>query len=485
MGAIVAIVSKKGENVIPYVIAALSELTHRGTDAHGIGTHDSVVTTKSLEEASRKNISSNLALGHNLSRTFLRDRPQPILGNGFSLVFEGRLFPPANLPEADEVLEVLKPDPQRNTKNIIEKFDGSYVFAVACPSKVLIGRDPMGTVPLYYGENEIIGVVASERKALWELDVKNAKSFPPGIVGEMSALGFSFRTVRTITQPPVEPVGMEMAAKRLQNLLLEATRKRVSDVEEVSVAFSGGLDSSVTAVFANACNKIVHLITVGVDSQPEAQHAKAAAEELGFIIHLQIYALEDVEQILPKVLWLIEEPDPVKVGVAIPFYWVAETASKLGSKILLAGQGADELFGGYQRYLKIYAESGVRAVQNALFHDAAFSYEKNFQRDSQICSFHGIELRLPFADSEVTRFAMSLPVNLKIESTSDFLRKKVLRQTAQDLGIPLTIANRAKKAVQYATGVDKALGKLARRKGLTTNEYVIDIFRKVYLHTAQ
>ncbi len=124
-------------------------------------------------------------------------------------------------------------------------------------------------------------------------------------------------------------------------------------------------------------------------------------------------------------------------------------------------------------------------MQNALFHDAAFSYEKNFQRDSQICSFNGIELRLPFADSEVTRFAMSLPVNLKIESTSDFLRKKVLRQTAQDLGIPLTIANRAKKAVQYATGVDKALGKLARRKGLTTNEYVIDIFRKVYLHTAQ
>ena len=480
VGAMVAVASKKRENVAPYVVTALSTLTHRGADAHGIGTHDSILTAKSLGEISEGRVSSNLVLGHSLSRTFSQDQPQPVLGDGFSFVFEGRLFPSPVLPEVEEILKILKPNPQKNAELIIEKLDGSYVFAVVHHNSLLIGRDMMGTSPLYYGENETISAVASERKALWKLDITNTNSFPPGNLAEMSPQGFHFRTIRTIAQTPVEPIGLEMATTRLQNILLEAVRKQVSDVEDVSVAFSGGLDSSVIAALAKACGKRVHLITVSVGSQPEAQHAKVAAEELSLFHHLQTYTLEDVEQVLPKVLWLIEEQDLVKVGVAIPFYWIAETASTLGSKILLAGQGADELFGGYQRYLRIYAECGAQAVQNALLHDAAFSYEQNFQRDNQVCSSHGIELRLPFVDPEVASFALSLPLNLKIESPKDIFRKKALRQTAQNIHIPQFIACRHRKAVQYATGVDKALRKLAQEKGLTANEYLAEVFGEVY-----
>ena len=246
------------------------------------------------------------------------------------------------------------------------------------------------------------------------------------------------------------------------------------------MAFSGGLDSSVIAVLTKICGTNTRLISVGLEDQPEVRYAEAAAEALGLPLHLQTYTIRDVEEVLPRVLWLIEEPDMVKVGVAIPFYWTAETASKLGYSVLLAGQGGDELFGGYQRYLREYAQSGVLAVQKAMYRDVASSYETNFQRDNQVCSFHKVELRLPFADRDIAHFSLGLPLSLKIDSTTDPLRKRVLRRVAQSLGMPTFIANKTKKAVQYATGVDKALRRLARGRGITLRSMLEEVFRRAY-----
>jgi asparagine synthase (glutamine-hydrolysing) len=480
MGAIAVAVNRKGENAVPTVVAMLKELTHRGTDAHGVATPNSATTAKLIEEIATKNISSSVALGHNLSRILPRDQPQPVQGNGFTLVFEGRLFPSPNLSEVDAIVEKLGHSLQKNASHIIEKFEGSYAFTIAVPNKLIAGRDMFGTNPLYYGENDATCAVASERKALWTLGIKNVKSFPPGHIAMVNTQGFSFKPIKTVAQPPQQDVDMETAAKHLQSLLLESTRKRVSDFEKVAVAFSGGLDSSVIAVLAKNCGINVQLVSVGLENQPEVEFAEKAAEALELPLHLQTYTISDVEQILPKVLWLIEEPNTVKASIAIPFYWTAENTSKLGCRILLAGQGGDELFGGYQRYLEEYAQFGVEAVQKALYHDVAKSYETNFQRDNQVCSFHKVELWLPFVDRDVVCFSLSLPLKLKIESAEDRLRKRVLRQVAQNLGIPPLIANKTKKAVQYTTGVNKALQRLAKRKGLTLREYVENIFRRVY-----
>lgn len=484
MGALVAAVNKAGENVVPTVVSMLRELKHRGNDGHGVATPDLVTSAKTFEQLCVNNLSSSVALGHNLSCILPRDQPQPVQGDGFTFVFEGRLFPSPNLPdlsEVNEIVEMLGSNPMRNSGSIIEELEGSYVFALAESNKVIVGRDLFGATPLYYGENDAVCAVASERKALWKIGLEDVWSFPPGQIAVLDNHGFSFYLVKVLRMPPKETVDMEIAARALQLLLLESTRKRVSDLEAVAVAFSGGVDSSVVAVLAENVGLDVQLVSVGLDGQREVLFAEEAAEALGLPLRLKTYTVGELEETLAEVLWLTEEPNPVNACIAVPFFWLAETASKLGYPVLLAGQGADELFGGYQRYLTEYSRSGAEAVEQKMFHDIENAYQANFQRDNQVCSYHGVELRLPFIDRDVVDFVLRLPLRLKIDSVEDRLRKRVLRRAARNLAIPSFMADKRKKAVQYTTGVTKALQRLAKAENLTLREYVKKVFSKVYL----
>jgi asparagine synthase (glutamine-hydrolysing) len=484
MGALVAAVNKAGKNVVPTVVSMLRELTHRGNNGHGVATPDLVTSAKTFEELGVDNLSSSVALGHNLSCILPRDQPQPVQGDGFTVVFEGRLFPSPNLPdlpEVNEIVEMLGSNPMRNSTRIIEKLEGSYVFALAESNKIVAGRDLFGVTPLYYGEDDTVCAVASERKALWKMGLETVWSFPLGQLAVIDNQGVSFHPVKMLRLPPKENVDMETAARALQLLLLESTRKRVSDLEAVAVAFSGGVDSSVVAVLAQNIGLDVQLVSVGLQGQREVLFAEKAAEALGLPLHIQTYTVGELEQTLAEVLWLTEEPNPVNACIAVPFYWLAETASKLGYPILLAGQGADELFGGYQRYLTEYSRSGAEAVEQKMFYDIKNAYRTNFQRDNQVCSYHGVELRLPFIDRGVVDFGLRLPLRLKINSVEDKLRKRVLRRVAHNLEIPSFMADKPKKAVQYTTGVTKALQRLAKAENLTLREYVKKAFSKVYL----
>lgn len=471
MGAIAAAFNKRGFDAPSLVLAMLEELEHRGTRPPTVVGQPSTFVAESLEALRDKKAFSKVAVGSNSSDL--------ILGENYTFVVEGRFFPPAD-PNVHQVMHETARQPLKNASRILRELEGSYTFTIAFTDRVLVGRDAFGTKPLYYGEDESVCAIASERKALWKIGIADTYSFPPGNLASISECGFVFEPVAALKQPIAEEVKMADAARRLERLLEQSTGKRVSDVKKIGVAFSGGLDSSVIAFLAKLAGVHVHLICVGLEGQRELESAKDAAETLELPLTQQTYSIGDVENVLPKVLWLIEEPDVMKAGVAIPFYWTAEVAAKLGFHVLLAGQGADELFGGYHRYLRECATGGDEKVREALFHDTAMSYETNFQRDEPVCTFHKVDLRLPFVDAEVMRFALSLPVNLNFESPDDKLRKRVLRQAAKNLGISASIADKPKRAVQFATGVDKALERLASEEDLTRRSYVDKVFRNVY-----
>jgi asparagine synthase (glutamine-hydrolysing) len=393
-------------------------------------------------------------------------------------LFDGRIYSPTLGASAAEVIakKLQKTDHVKASEAFLKEVEGDFSFIIAEPERIIAGRDPVGVQPLYYGENTAVAALASNRRALWKLGIDEARSFPPGHLGLVSREGFKFKPVKTLVYSPPKSVTMPKAAETLQKLLEQSVRRRVSGLKEVGVAFSGGLDSSVVAFMASKCPVNVHLIHVSLENRPETEEAKRAADELGLPLQVYLFREADVEKVVSKVVELIEEPDPVKASIGVPFYWAAEKTAEAGFKVLLAGQGADELFGGYQRYVNEYLLHGEEAVRKTMFDDMVGIHESNIERDVKICGFHDLELRLPFASFQLAEFAVALPVELKIERRAGSLRKLVLRKVAENMGLPASIVEKPKKAVQYATGINGALKKLAKKQEATVAEYIDKLF---------
>ncbi len=471
MGAMVAVFDKRGEDAPSIVLKMLEELKHRATMGPRVATQPATYVAQFVKGSRDEELQSNAAVGSNNS--------EPVLGRDFTWVLEGRFFSP-NPSIMDKIKHEMGQQPLRVSRRILKDLDGSYTFGLVFPRKIVVARDALGTKPLYYGENKSVCAAATERKALWKIGISDAHSFPPGNLATVTESGFDFEPVAIVEPATPKKIALKEAAEQLQKLLFQSTKKRVANARAVVVAFSGGLDSSVVASLAKAAGVEVRLVCVGLQGQDEIDLARKTAEILDLPLFVQTYTITDVERTLSKVLWLIEEADVMKAGVAIPLFWAAETASNFRCDVLLAGQGADELYGGYRRYLTDYEAGGAKRLEESLYHDVVTSYETNFQRDEPVCAFHGVDLRLPFVDSEVVRFSLSLPIDFKIESSRDMLRKTILRQVARNLGIPPSIADRPKKAVQFSSGVDKALRLLASSKDLTQRSYVERVFKEVY-----
>lgn len=479
MGEIIAIVNKRGENATETAVAMLKMLKHKGVEAFGVASPTTVKMEKSIEALRNQNVDSPVVVGHVFSKIFTHDKPQPIKVDDATLVFDGRIYPTTKVSDAEIASKKLEKNHKETIKNLVKEPEGCFAFAVAEPEKIIAGRDAMGIHPFYYGENTEFAALASERKALWRIGIKTVNSFPPGNMAFVDRNGFKFKPIKTLAYSRAKQITMQAAAKKLQKLLQHSVKERVSGLREVAVAFSGGLDSSIIAFLSKNSGVDVHLIHVSLENQPETEQAKKAAEKLELPIHFYLYDAGDVEKILPNVLWLIEEPDPIKASIGIPFYWTAEKAAEMDFKVMMAGQGADELFGGYQRYVHDYLTYGSEKLRETLFNDVLKLHENNFERDFKICNFHNVELRLPFATYQIAKFATELPVELKIEMKDNGLRKLVLRRVAENLGLPQFIAKKPKRAIQYATGVNKTLKKLATMKGMPMKEYIQETFQTV------
>jgi len=477
MGAIAAVLQKKGEDATTAALAMLKTMKGLRVEAYGIGSGAKTDIKSALDQFQNRKTGSFINVGYTFSRILERDRPQPLDLQGATIVFDGRIFPANELKCDAEVFAFrLSGDREESAKIFIKQTEGDFAFAVAEEERLIAGRDVLGLRPLYFGENNVLAGLASERKALWKIGIENVESFPPGHVAILDKRGLKFAAARTVAPPRPKKVTMATASRKLRSLLEKAVRERIKGLGEVTIAFSGGLDSSILAFLANKSGVRVELVHVSMENQAETEHAKKMAKELKLPIHSVSFTEDDVLETLPVVLSLIEEPNPVKASIAIPFYWAAEKTAEMEIKVMLAGQGADELFAGYKRYVDDYVQKGRERAEETIFRDIVGMYKNNFERDMTICNFHGVEMRLPFAAYEVARFAVDLPIDLKIQPTEATLKKLVLRDVARNLGLPQLITERPKKAVQYSTGVSQSLGKAARRKHQTLKEYMQERF---------
>lgn len=477
MGAPVAAVDKRGQNAPKITTAMLETLTNTQVDSFGIASPTAIEIRKSLRDLNKQKLESQVAIGYVFSRILSQDKPQPLPLKNAVMAFDGRIWPHrTSESDAENAARKLRPEYKKSAETIVREANGSFVFAIAEHERLVVGRDPIGANSLYYGENTNIAALAPERKALWKIGLPKTESFPPGSVAVVDKEGFKIKPLKTLVFASPRKISMQTAAKNLKKLLEQSVKEKVSGLKEVAVAFSGGLDSSIVAFLAKQSNVEVHLIHASLKDQPETEYALKIAEEFELPIHVCLFNEEDLERTIPRALRIIEDPNPLNLSIGVPIFWTAQKAASMKLKVMLAGQAADELFAGYKRYVNDYLSFGEEKVRKELFHDITSIHETNLERDHKLCNFHGAELRLPFADYRIAEFATSLPLNLKIEHQPEGLRKIVLRKVAKDTGLPESVVEKPKKAVQYTTGVDKALKKLAKKSGVSVGEYLRKIF---------
>ncbi|MEM2988565.1 MAG: asparagine synthase-related protein, partial [Candidatus Bathyarchaeia archaeon] len=243
-------------------------------------------------------------------------------------------------------------------------------------------------------------------------------------------------------------------------------------------------DSSIVARMASAIGKEVLLISTSLRGSGELGFAKWAAGEIGAELIQIEKGPEDIWKDLRRVLWLIEDPDPMKAAIGIPLHWVLEEASALGFAVALTGQGADECFGGYMKALRALRSGGPRLARKLLFEGIRNSHLVNFERDEKISSASSLELRAPFADTGIVGFALSLPMRLILDAERGE-RKVLLRALAKEIGLPDPIASRPKRAIQYSTGVNRALAAIARDMGRALPELLREEFEAIFGQSAR
>ena len=223
----------------------------------------------------------------------------------------------------------------------------------------------------------------------------------------------------------------------------------VGGEEVVAVAFSGGLDSSVLVQAAKKSSRVLACCGYSAGSR-DAEWAREAASALGadFVateIDSRSLAAEVERMVLPF------EPTLMDRSLWCLYSMVSKSARDAGAGVILLGQMADELFGGYAKYAEALASKGEAEARRIMDQDVAEYDVRGGVRDLTACA-RWAEPRFPFGSKAVREFAASIPLDFKIRGG---VRKAVLREAALMLGVPGRLADAPKKAAQYSSGVQK------------------------------
>jgi len=268
------------------------------------------------------------------------------------------------------------------------------------------------------------------------------------------------------------------AIRCLTACIKDAVRSCMQDRGRIGVAFSGGIDSSLVASIAASIDPDIELYAVGMHGSHDLIHAEKAAALLGMEDRLRICECTgaDIESAIPRVLHAIETTSPVAAGIGICMYLVSRCAQAHGTGSLLTGQGADELFAGYKRYEQAFYD-GVLDIE---LEKDVLALPTQISRDVAVANLCGVELGLPIYNRDVVDIARGIDVRLKMRrGEGGYVRKYILRRVSEQC-IPHKLAWAPKKAVQYGTGVQNALYKMARRQGLGQEEFLNRVFKECH-----
>ncbi|MFQ5745563.1 MAG: asparagine synthase B, partial [Acidobacteriota bacterium] len=328
--------------------------------------------------------------------------------------------------------------------------DGMFAFALADGDDLFVARDPIGIKPLYFGRRNGNLLFASEIKALIGL-AEEIREFPPGSWFHSRIGTRIFYEVPDRT--PVERTVKETVARVRETLERSVTKRLMSDVP-LGAFLSGGLDSSIIAALIRPHVDKLHTFSVGIEGSRDLQAARTVANHLDTVHHEHVLKPEEIAASLSEILFHLESFDQDLVRSAIPCYFAARLASQ-EVKVILTGEGADELFAGY-RYYRDYEDPAL--LQRELRRSIRSLHNINLQRVDRMTMAHSIEGRVPFLDVEMIELAQTIPPELKLKKNGGprLVEKWVLRKACEDL-LPAEIVWRYKEQFDEGSGTVELL----------------------------
>jgi asparagine synthase (glutamine-hydrolysing) len=350
---------------------------------------------------------------------------------------------------------------EENASRVVHHLDGMFAFAIASDDGLFMARDPIGIKPLYYGYRhkntpEEAICFASELKALvpWAEEVRE---FPPGTYYH-SDVGFVPYYQVPQRQPEDRPV--EDWCRSLRQTLEAAVTKRLMSDVPVGAFLSGGLDSSLIAALMRPHVDQLHTFSVGIEGSRDIEAARRVARHIDSTHHEYLFTAQDVLDKLPEIIYYLESFDQDLVRSAIPCYFCSRLAAD-HVKVILTGEGADELFAGYTYYRDI---EDPQALHRELHRSVSQLHNINLQRVDRLTMAHGLEGRVPFLDVNLIEFAQLIPPQLKLHDDGSGRRveKWILRQACADL-LPADIVWRQKEQFDEGSGTVDLLAQVLDR----------------------
>ncbi len=448
-------IKQKSNNLRSDVLEMSKKLRHRGPDWNGIYSDDKVI------------------LAHErLAIVDPKSGKQPLFSSDgrYVLAANGEIYNHnelrSNLDGNYNFLtksdcEVILALFDEKRESFIDDLNGIFAFVIydKQENEFLIARDHIGIIPLYMGwDDEGTLYISSELKAL-EGSCAKIEIFPPGCFLSSRDLKLTkwykrdwmdFKNVKD----------NDTNIKKLKKSLEDAVHRQLMSDVPYGVLLSGGLDSSITSALAKKFSKNrvetqdkkeawypqLHSFSVGLPGSPDLKAARLVADKIGSIHHEVNFTIQEGLDAIRDVIYHIETYDVTTVRASTPMYLLARVIKSMGIKMVLSGEGADEIFGGYLYFHKApnpeeFHKETVRKI------DKLFQYD--CLRANKSLAAWGIEGRVPFLDKDFIDVAMQINPNDKM-ITKDRMEKWVLRKAFESY-LPPQVTWRQKE--QFSDGV--------------------------------
>ncbi|MCL4151750.1 UNVERIFIED_CONTAM: hypothetical protein GTU68_062319 [Idotea baltica] len=351
--------------------------------------------------------------------------------------------------QTDSDCEVILALYREKGADLLEDLNGIFAFILYDEEKdeYLVGRDHIGIIPMYHGYDEHGNYyVASEMKALVPV-CKSISEFPPGHFyssKDAEPTRYYVRDWMEYDAVKDNPTSKE----ELKQALEDAVKRQLMTDVPYGVLLSGGLDSSITSAVAKkfAGWPQLHSFAVGLEGAPDLKAAREVANQIGTVHHEMTYTIQEGLDAIRDVIYHIETYDVTTIRASTPMYLLGRKIKAMGIKMVLSGEGADEIFGGYLYFHKApnkkeFHEETVRKLLALNMFDCA--------RANKSLAAWGVEGRVPFLDKEFIDIAMRLNPQDKMCGNGK-MEKHILRECFED-DLPPAIAWRQKE--QFSDGV--------------------------------